>query len=76
MREVLADDRLVDAENGGTLTNWNLYASPNLAAEEFIDPEILSDEAIYPSDTSNLELIVDTGDFETNFSDVFTEAKG
>ena len=29
---------LLDAENGAALTNWNYYASPNAAAEEFIDP--------------------------------------
>ena len=67
---------ILDAENGATLTNWVYYASPNEAAEEFILPEILEDEAIYPSETGNLEFIADTGDFETNFSDAFVEAKG
>lgn len=67
---------LLDAENGAALTNWNYYASPNAAAEEFIDPEILEDPAIYPTDLSKLEFIEDTGDFEINFSDAFIEAKG
>jgi spermidine/putrescine-binding protein len=43
-------DFLLDAENGAALTNWTYYASPNEAAEAFIDPEILEDETIYPSD--------------------------
>lgn len=67
---------ILDAENGAALTNWNYYASPNGAAEEFIDPEVLEDPAIYPTDTSSLEFISDTGDFEINFSDAFIEAKG
>lgn len=67
---------MLDAENGAALTNWNLYASPNAAAEQYIDPEVLSNEIIYPSDTSKLEYIQNTGDFETNYSDAFSEAKG
>lgn len=69
-------DFLLDAENGAALTNWNSYASPNAAAEEFIDPEILSDPIVYPTDQSQLEFIADTGEYETNFSDAFIEAKG
>ena len=67
---------ILDAENGAALTNWNLYASPNAAAEAFIDAEVLEDEIIYPSDRSKLEFITDTGDFETEFSDALSEAKG
>lgn len=67
---------LLDAENGAALTNWNFYASPNAAAEEFIDAEVLEDPIVYPEDTSKLEFIANTGDFEPNFSDAFVEAKG
>ena len=67
---------ILDAENGAALTNWNYYASPNEAAEASILPEILEDPAIYPEDLSKLEFISDTGDYETNFSDAFIEAKG
>jgi spermidine/putrescine-binding protein len=68
---------LLDAENGATLTNWNYYASPNEASEEFIDPEILEDEAVYPSDETfaNLVVIEDTGDFEINYTDFFAQAR-
>ncbi|CAN5509188.1 spermidine/putrescine ABC transporter substrate-binding protein [soil metagenome] len=31
-------------------TNFNLYATPNDAAKEFVDPEILANEAIFPPD--------------------------
>ena len=70
-------DFLLDAENGAALTNWNYYASPNAAAEEFILAEILEDETIYPSAElrERLEIISDTGDFEINFEDYFAQAK-
>lgn len=68
---------LLDAENGAALTNWNYYASPNAASEEFILPEILEDETIYPSDelSERLEIITDTGDFEINYTDYFAIAR-
>ena len=67
---------LLDAERGAQLTNWNLYASPNEASTPFIDQEVLDDPIVYPLDESNLEEIEDTGDFEIEFSDAFTAARG
>jgi spermidine/putrescine-binding protein len=68
---------LLDAQNGAQLTNYNWYASPNAAAKEYIDPEILDDTAIYPDAETmkRLEFIEDTGDFEINYTDYFTQAK-
>ena len=40
---------ILDAEIGGQLTNWVYYPSPNKAAEEFIDQEILDNPVIYLS---------------------------
>ncbi len=70
-------DFLLDAENGAALTNYIYYASPNTAAEAYIDPEILEDPAIYPTDEvrSRLEFIADVGD-STLFADAFARAKG
>lgn len=69
---------LLDAENGAALSNWNYYASPNAAAEELIDPEILEDPAIYPDEelSERLEFIEDTGDFEIEYTDALTRARG
>ena len=39
---------LLDAEVGAAITNFTYYASPNLAAQEFILDEILEDESIFP----------------------------
>ena len=38
-------------------TNFNLYATPNDAAKELVDPEILANPAIFPPDDviANLE---------------------
>ncbi len=68
---------MLDAENGAALTNFNFYASPNAASTPFIDGDILEDATIYPPDEvfERLEFIADTGDFETNFTDAFTEVK-
>ncbi len=68
---------ILDAENGAQLTNWNFYGSPNSAAEEFIDAEVLEDPAIYPPQDvlAELEFIEDTGDSERLYTDLFTEAK-
>lgn len=37
-------------------TNFNLYATPNDAAKEFVDPEILNNPAIFPPDDVVAEL--------------------
>ena len=69
---------ILNARNGAQLTNWVFYASPNAASEEFIDPEILEDPAIYPPEEveDNLEFLQDTGDVESQYTDLFEEAKG
>jgi spermidine/putrescine-binding protein len=66
---------LLDAQNGATLTNWNYYGSPNAAAVEFIDPEVV--EFYAATDAAEaLEVIQDTGDYEINFTDYLATAKG
>ena len=43
-------------------TNFNLYATPNDAAKEFVDPAILANPAIFPPEDviANLEGAEDT----------------
>jgi spermidine/putrescine-binding protein len=69
---------MLDAENGGELTNYNYYASPNAAAAEFIYPEILEDPSIYPlpETMAILEFFKVLGDFNTYYADAFSAAKG
>jgi putrescine transport system substrate-binding protein len=40
-------------------TNFNLYATPNDAAKEFVDPAILADPAIFPP-----QEVIDSGALE------------
>jgi spermidine/putrescine transport system substrate-binding protein len=51
---------LMRADINAELVNNNLYATPNEAAFPFIDPEILNNELIYPSNEvlNNAELIL------------------
>ncbi len=69
---------MLDAENGAALTNYNYYASPNAASEEFIYPEILTDPSIYPPPETMaiLEFFADLGDFNNYYADAFAIAKG
>jgi spermidine/putrescine-binding protein len=67
-------DFILDAENGAQLTNWNYYGTPNEASLPFVEQEVVDFyAATLEADT---EVIEDTGDYEINFTDLFTEAKG
>jgi spermidine/putrescine-binding protein len=66
---------LLDAENGAALTNFNFYGSPNAAALEFVEPEVVEFYAA-TEEAANLEVIQDTGDYEINFTDYLAIAKG
>jgi spermidine/putrescine-binding protein len=72
---------ILDPSNGGELTNYNFYASPNLASQEggFIWEEILEDPSIYPPPEmltdGSLEFFADLGDFAINYADAYAAAK-
>jgi spermidine/putrescine-binding protein len=70
---------LLTSEHGAALTNWNYYSTPNEAALELLDEELvafLTDPSLVVGGVDSLEQFVDTGDFEINYSDAFIEAKG
>lgn len=65
---------LLEAQNGATLSNWNYYGSPNEAAADFVEPEVV--EFYAPTfEAEGLEVIEDTGDYEINFTDYLAQAK-
>ncbi len=60
----------------GEETNYNLYATPNDAAKEYVKPEILNDPAIFPPEEAiaNLEGQQDTSS-STQRNDIWEEFK-
>jgi spermidine/putrescine-binding protein len=70
-------DYLLEAENSAAITNHTQFASPNLAAVEFVDIEILQDPAIYPPAEARaaMEFLAHTGDFEIWYLEEFARAR-
>jgi len=69
---------LLDAENGAAITNYTYYASPNEAAEEYIDAEVLEDESIYPPEEvlEKLQWLEEVGDAIFTYDEIWTAIKG
>ncbi|NNE73646.1 MAG: spermidine/putrescine ABC transporter substrate-binding protein [Acidimicrobiales bacterium] len=70
---------LYDADQGAALSNWNYYGTPNKASIDLLDEELnefLTSPDVLVGGPDSVESIADTGDFETNYADAFTEAKG
>ncbi|NNF53171.1 MAG: spermidine/putrescine ABC transporter substrate-binding protein [Acidimicrobiales bacterium] len=70
---------LLDGEQGAALSNWNYYGTPNSASIDLLDEELnafLTDPTVLTGGQETLESIIDTGDFETNYADAFSRAKG
>ncbi|MDE0288473.1 MAG: spermidine/putrescine ABC transporter substrate-binding protein [bacterium] len=70
---------LLDGENGAALSNYNYYSTPNEAALDGLDEDLLdfvNDPAVIPGGVGSLEEIQDTGDFEIKYTDAFIEAVG
>jgi spermidine/putrescine-binding protein len=68
---------LLRPEIGAKITNFTWYASPNAAAAEFIDEEILEEPAIYPPPEvmDRLEWIKDVGEATPIYERIWTEVK-
>ena len=70
---------LLDGDEGAALSNWNYYGTPNAASIDLLDEELnefLTSPDVLVGGIDTVEEIADTGDFEINYSDAFTEAKG
>lgn len=68
---------VLQPEVAAQITNFTWYGSPVEAANEFIDPEILEEPAIYPSAETfeRLEWIQDVGDATPIYERIWTEVK-
>jgi len=56
---------------------WVGYATPNQASKEFIDPEMLEDESVYPTEetSARLQWIEDVGNAYELYDRIWTEFK-
>lgn len=64
---------------GAELADYNRYGTPNAAAKYLVDPELLSDPAIYPPQevADRLEFLIDLGpEVDALYAEVFAEARG
>lgn len=67
---------VLDAQIGADITNYVWYGSPNKAAEEFIDPDILADPGIYPPEGTNLfTFTISSNDIERVKTSTWTAIK-
>ena len=69
---------LMEAEVAAAITNFTFYPSPNEAAKEFIDPEILNNPGIYPPEEvrAKLQWLEDLGDAVFIYDEMWTAIKG
>ncbi|MEZ4676347.1 MAG: spermidine/putrescine ABC transporter substrate-binding protein [Caldilineaceae bacterium] len=68
---------ILDPEIGAMISNFNYYASPNQAAEEFIDEEVTGDPGIYPSEETlaKMEFLEELGEGTLLWDRIWTEIK-
>ena len=68
---------ILQPEIAAQITNYTWFGSPVETANEFIDPEILEEPAIYPPDDvmAKLEWIQDVGDAAPLYERIWTEVK-
>jgi len=68
---------ILQPEVAAQITNFTWYGSPVEAANEFIDPEILEEPAIYPPPEvmARLEWIEDVGEATPIYERIWTEVK-
>jgi spermidine/putrescine transport system substrate-binding protein len=68
---------ILQPEVAAQITNFTWFGSPVEAANEFIDPEILEEPAIYPPPEvmAKLEWIEDVGDATPLYERIWTEVK-
>jgi spermidine/putrescine transport system substrate-binding protein len=69
-------DYILDPHVGADLSNYTAYGTPNSAALEFIDPELLEDPGIYPSEETMAGLFFSKGKFgeaSTYYSEAWNE---
>ncbi|HQF71668.1 MAG TPA: spermidine/putrescine ABC transporter substrate-binding protein, partial [Promineifilum sp.] len=69
---------LMEPEVAAAITNFTFYPSPNEAAKEFIDPDILNNPGIYPPAEvrAKMQWLTDVGDAVFIYDEMWTAIKG
>lgn len=67
---------ILKAEVAASIANEIRYATPNKAAKDFLDEELLNDKNVYPDDLSNLTFLIDIGDAQELYDAAWLEVKG
>ena len=69
---------LMEAEVAAAITNFTFYPSPNEAAKEFINPDILNNPGIFPPPevAAKLQWLTDVGDAIFIYDEMWTAIKG
>lgn len=70
-------DYLLSARVGAAITDFNKYATPNRAAREYVDPELLANDLVFPPEETRerLEFIRDVGDASAYYVDAWDEIR-
>jgi spermidine/putrescine transport system substrate-binding protein len=65
---------ILDAQNGADLSNYTAYGTPNAASLPLIDPELLAEPGIYPSDETkaNMFFIESLGEADLLYEEAWT----
>lgn len=68
---------ILEPQVGAKLANFNQYATPNLAALEFVNPDDLKNTAIYPAPEmmEKLEFLEDLGEKTQVYDEIWTQVK-
>ncbi len=69
---------LMEPEVAAAITNFTFYPSPNEAAKEFINPDILNNPGIYPPAEvrAKMQWLTDVGDAVFIYDEMWTAIKG
>ncbi len=69
---------LMEPEVAAAITNFTFYPSPNEAAKEFINPDILNNPGIYPPTEvrAKMQWLTDVGDAVFIYDEMWTAIKG
>lgn len=68
---------VLDAKVGAHLSNWTRYATPNKAAVEYIDPDLLKNKAVYLPESylPKLHFLKDLGKSNRIYDELWTMIK-